>query len=281
MPAGPAHPRRRPLGPLRAEEQRLEPGLRGGPASPTSARAPIFKVTRSRAHEHGPESVAYPNIYTGCSYDTCDHGGLLPTRVFRMRHPWVSWFAHLTRRGRWDANLDMWLSRREQKTGIVTGAEVMTWINTRGLGTPAGQHQDRRYPLAPGPLDHQVADRPQHYVAADHLPRRPRPWQRQAPGPAAVLPQAQADGPGAQRLLARLGARGLRDLERRPRHEAPVVPHPRRAPPRPPQPPQPPPPVVIARRLRAEAGLTPLVGATILTTAATVSTRSHATGSAT
>ncbi|MGH3396106.1 MAG: hypothetical protein ACRDPO_15615 [Streptosporangiaceae bacterium] len=99
---------------------------------------PDFAVTASRARTYGSESEAYPNIFAGCSYDNCAHNSSLPARVFRMKHPWVSYFAKLQPKGKWDANIDMWLSRREQKTGIVTGAEVMIWPDAHGFGRPAG-----------------------------------------------------------------------------------------------------------------------------------------------
>lgn len=99
---------------------------------------PDFAVTASRARTHGSESEAYPNLFAGCSYSRCSHGSGLPARVFHMGNPWVSYFARLPARGKWDANIDMWLSRHEQKTGIVTGAEVMIWPNARGFGNPRG-----------------------------------------------------------------------------------------------------------------------------------------------
>lgn len=98
---------------------------------------PDFAVTSSRANARGDESDAYPNIYTGCSYNTCAHNSGLPARLFAMKQPWVSYYAQLKHAGKYDANIDMWLSRREQKTGIVTGAEVMIWMNARGLGLPS------------------------------------------------------------------------------------------------------------------------------------------------
>jgi hypothetical protein len=98
---------------------------------------PDFQVTESRARTYGSESDAYPNLFMGCSYNRCSHGSPLPARLSRMKHPWVSYFAKLPGRGKWDANVDMWLSRHEQKTGIVTGAEVMIWPNARGFGNPA------------------------------------------------------------------------------------------------------------------------------------------------
>jgi hypothetical protein len=99
---------------------------------------PDFAVTSSRAAAGGDESDAYPNLFAGCSYDICARNSGLPAKVFGLHEPWVSWYAKLRPVGRWDANLDMWLSRREQKTGIVTGAEVMIWFNTHRFGQPTG-----------------------------------------------------------------------------------------------------------------------------------------------
>jgi hypothetical protein len=96
---------------------------------------PNFAVTKSRADSHTGQSSSYPNIYSGCSYNKCSHDSKLPARIFRMHHPWVSYYAHLEPHGKWDANLDMWVSRHKQKRGIVTGAEVMIWFNARGFGS--------------------------------------------------------------------------------------------------------------------------------------------------
>ena len=98
---------------------------------------PDFAVTSSRANAQGSESDAYPNIFAGCSYNTCAHHTGLPARVFSMNHPWISYYAKMKNRGKYDANVDMWLSRHKQKTGIVTGAEVMIWMKTHRFGEPA------------------------------------------------------------------------------------------------------------------------------------------------
>jgi hypothetical protein len=97
---------------------------------------PNFAVVKSQANSQGSESAVYPNLYTGCSYNQCSHNSRLPAQVFKMNHPWVSYYATLPPRGRWDANLDMWLGRHKQKRGIVNGAEVMIWPNAHGNGLP-------------------------------------------------------------------------------------------------------------------------------------------------
>jgi len=96
---------------------------------------PNFAVTKSLASSHTGQSAVYPNIYSGCSYNQCSHNSKLPAQVFKMHNPWVSYYAHLVPKGKWDANLDMWLGRHKQKRGIVTGAEVMIWFNARGFGS--------------------------------------------------------------------------------------------------------------------------------------------------
>jgi hypothetical protein len=97
---------------------------------------PDFEVTSSRADARGDESDAYPNIFGGCSYNICGSNTGLPAKVFGLHEPWVSWYAKLRPVGRFDANIDTWLSPHEQKTGIVTGAEVMIWFDTHGFGKP-------------------------------------------------------------------------------------------------------------------------------------------------
>ncbi len=94
---------------------------------------PSFAVIRSGANSHGPESEAYPNLFSGCSWGFCSDRSALPARVFSLRHPWVSWSARFRPGGKWDANLDMWLSRSAQVRGQVTGAEVMIWVSAHGF----------------------------------------------------------------------------------------------------------------------------------------------------
>jgi Glycosyl hydrolase family 12 len=104
---------------------------------------PNFGVTQSSATAHGSESDAYPNIFVGCSWGKCSHDSALPARLTAVPHPWVSWYARLQPRGKWDANLDIWLSYEPRRNGQVTGAEVMIWLSARGFGpVRASQHID-------------------------------------------------------------------------------------------------------------------------------------------
>jgi hypothetical protein len=97
---------------------------------------PNFAVTTSRANARGAESDAYPNIFSGCSWGTCSGQSALPAPLFSLHQPWVSWYARLRPHGKWDANLDIWLSPAAQVRGQVTGAEVMIWMSARGFGHP-------------------------------------------------------------------------------------------------------------------------------------------------
>jgi Glycosyl hydrolase family 12 len=100
-----------------------------------SKRGPNFGVSKSSATARGSESDAYPNIFVGCSWGKCSDHSALPARLSAVGHPWVSWYAKLVPRGKWDANLDIWLSSRPRRTGQVTGAEVMIWLSARGFGS--------------------------------------------------------------------------------------------------------------------------------------------------
>lgn len=100
-------------------------------------RGPNFLVSKSKARAYGSESEAYPNIFSGCSWNVCSDRSVMPARLFALHHPWVSWYANLRARGKWDANLDMWLSKVPRASGQVTGAEVMIWMQVRGFG-PVG-----------------------------------------------------------------------------------------------------------------------------------------------
>lgn len=96
---------------------------------------PNFVVSKSDANSRSDESDAYPNLYSGCSWAVCSKDSALPARVSALRNPWASWYTTLGAGGRWDANLDIWLSRTAQERGQVTGAELMIWMSTRRFGT--------------------------------------------------------------------------------------------------------------------------------------------------
>jgi Glycosyl hydrolase family 12 len=102
-----------------------------------SAHAPAFRVARSRATSTGPDSDAFPDIYTGCSWGRCSPGAKLPARVSDLGDPATTWDTTENAGGLWAATYDMWFDQRPIRTGQAN-AEMMIWLNVRGLYNPAG-----------------------------------------------------------------------------------------------------------------------------------------------
>jgi len=92
-----------------------------------------FKVRTSKADAGGAESMAYPNIFRGCSWGLCSPRSGLPARAGRLQKLSTSWYTTLHASGRWAAAYDIWFDRKNQITGQNNGAELMIWLNTRGF----------------------------------------------------------------------------------------------------------------------------------------------------
>jgi hypothetical protein len=103
-----------------------------------SAHAPAFRVARSGATSTGPDSDAFPDIYTGCSWGRCSPGAKLPARVSDLGNPVTTWDTTENAGGLWAASYDMWFDPRPIRTGQA-GAEMMIWLNVRGLYNAAGE----------------------------------------------------------------------------------------------------------------------------------------------
>jgi len=103
-----------------------------------SAHAPAFRVARSGATSTGPDSDAFPDIYTGCSWGRCSPGTKLPTRVSDLGNPVTTWDTTENAGGLWAATYDMWFDPRPIRTGQAD-AEMMIWLNVRGLYSAAGE----------------------------------------------------------------------------------------------------------------------------------------------
>jgi len=103
-----------------------------------SAHAPAFRVARSGATSTGPDSDAFPDIYTGCSWGRCSPGAKLPTRVSDLGNPVTTWDTTENAGGLWAATYDMWFDAKPIRTGQAD-AEMMIWLNVRGLYSAAGE----------------------------------------------------------------------------------------------------------------------------------------------
>lgn len=93
-----------------------------------------FKVRISKAGARGVESLAYPDIFRGCSWGVCSPGSGMPVRVSRLKALNTSWYTSLHASGRWAAAYDIWFDRTRKLSGKNDGAELMLWINTRSFG---------------------------------------------------------------------------------------------------------------------------------------------------
>ena len=104
-----------------------------------SSGGPNFTIVTSGARRAGPEPVAFPNIFRGCSWGVCSPDGALPLPVSRLGALVTSWSTRQTRRGVWDAAYDIWFARHRSVSGQDAGAEVMIWLNSHGLRTGRGR----------------------------------------------------------------------------------------------------------------------------------------------
>lgn len=102
-----------------------------------STHAAAFRVAESHATATGPDSDAFPNIFTGCSWGRCSPGTTLPTRVSKLGNPVTTWQTTENAGGWWAASYDMWFDPQPLRTGQAS-AEMMIWLNAQGLYNPAG-----------------------------------------------------------------------------------------------------------------------------------------------
>lgn len=93
-----------------------------------------FTVISSGARVRRAEPVAYPNIFTGCSWGVCSPHSVLPLRVDRIKSLVTTWHTITKARGTWGAGYDIWFARKPARSGQSSGAEMMIWLNSRGFG---------------------------------------------------------------------------------------------------------------------------------------------------
>jgi Glycosyl hydrolase family 12 len=97
-----------------------------------------FVVSESHATSTGPESDAFPNIFTGCSWGICSPHSQLPARVSRLHNPVTTFDTNEKAPGWWAAAYDIWFNPRLIRTGQAD-TEMMIWLNAKGLYNPAGK----------------------------------------------------------------------------------------------------------------------------------------------
>ncbi len=92
-----------------------------------------FTIARSTARSRANDTMAFPNIFSGCEWGSCAREAGLPRRLSRLSDPVTSWRVRRPPPGLWDIGYDIWLSKRYQTTGQDLGAEIMIWIGTSGF----------------------------------------------------------------------------------------------------------------------------------------------------
>jgi hypothetical protein len=83
--------------------------------------------------------AGYPSIYWGCHYGNCTPG-FSPIQLSSAAFAGVSTSVSMTypAGGQWNAAYDIWLDPTPRTTGQNTGAEIMVWLEHRGLPQPVG-----------------------------------------------------------------------------------------------------------------------------------------------
>ena len=98
-----------------------------------------FTISRSTARSRGGDTIAFPNIFTGCEWGSCARESGLPRRVARLHSPATSWAVRRPPPGLWDIGYDIWFSKHFHASGQDHGAEMMIWIGTSGFGPSPGR----------------------------------------------------------------------------------------------------------------------------------------------
>jgi hypothetical protein len=99
-----------------------------------------FTLTRSAADVPTNGAPAgYPSIYWGCHYGNCTPG-FAPIQLSSAAFAGVGTSVSMTypSSGQWNAAYDIWLDPTPRTNGQNTGAEIMVWLNHRGLPQPVG-----------------------------------------------------------------------------------------------------------------------------------------------
>jgi hypothetical protein len=97
-----------------------------------------YQVVSSAAASKTNAVMAYPEIYTGCSWGICSPGTTLPVPLSQAGQPEVAWDTAEQAPGRWDAAFDIWFNAVPIMTGQASGAEIMIWLNAKHHPVPRG-----------------------------------------------------------------------------------------------------------------------------------------------
>jgi cellulose 1,4-beta-cellobiosidase len=98
-----------------------------------SGKQPNFTVVRAGHNQLHGAVMAFPYIFTGCSWGICTQNSGLPARVSTLKDPESSWDISAKSGGTWDAAYDLWFSKHRMTNGQATGAEIMIWLKARHI----------------------------------------------------------------------------------------------------------------------------------------------------
>jgi hypothetical protein len=98
-----------------------------------SGMQPNFTVVKAGHNQLHGAVMAFPYIFTGCSWGICTKGSGLPAKASTLKDPESSWSINAKAGGIWDASYDLWFSRHRITNGQATGAELMIWLNSSNI----------------------------------------------------------------------------------------------------------------------------------------------------
>ncbi|MEP7023082.1 MAG: hypothetical protein ABJB47_04595 [Actinomycetota bacterium] len=98
-----------------------------------SGKQPNFTVVKAGKNTLNGAVMAFPYIFTGCSWGICTPHSGLPAQASTLKDPRSSWDITATAGGIWDASYDLWFSRHRITNGQATGAELMIWLNSSNI----------------------------------------------------------------------------------------------------------------------------------------------------
>jgi cellulose 1,4-beta-cellobiosidase len=105
-----------------------------------SGKQTNFTVTEAGHNLQRGAVMAFPYIFTGCSWGICTKGSGLPAKASTLKDPESSWSINANAGGVWDASYDLWFSRHRIVNGQAKGAELMIWLNSSNIPPFSKKH---------------------------------------------------------------------------------------------------------------------------------------------
>jgi Glycosyl hydrolase family 12 len=123
-----------------------------------------FKVVSSGHRNTGATPASYPSIFKGCHWGRCTTNSGFPLRVGAMPRVTSSWSTAQPDSGKYEVAYDLWFDKRPATRGQPDGAELMIWLNSRGV-RPAGQPVAAGVPIGGATWDVWYARTSWNYIA--------------------------------------------------------------------------------------------------------------------